>query len=804
MTGEAYPMLDREAARAFLRRLDSTTDVFVFQTFDDSAARRRALARTFHGTLEQHWVQLETLSRQGAGVFVCINKTDQNGKRTTESVTFVRAYFADFDGVPPQAIKESLARFGLTPHLVIESSRGKWHVYWFIVGALLGEFSSTQARLAAVLGSDPSVKDLPRVMRLPGSHHQKDGCALSIVRIAGAFDHPSFSNAEFQAALNAAERNASAGPNESRSVAAGVAAGLRSTLDMTQGYPDGQRTHELTRRAGCCLGQQHMTESETVAACLAWNRYNTPPLPEEKVRATVASIAKSEMRKREAASQRADVVPVSKGENDTADHVPKSTQREKLILVGLAGELWHDSDSNAFATVEIGQHKESYSIRSTAYRHWLTREFGERHRVTIGNETCPSAPSAQALTEASNALTAKANSGAEYQPAVRVAGLNQLVYIDLGQPQWNAVEVSPDSWRVVQETPIRFVRPKGLRPMVTPVHGGCLSDLRQFVNVRSDQDFLLVIAWLTAALRPTGPYPVLIINGEQGAGKSISCRVIRRLIDPNAAELRTQPKDERDLLLAAKNGWVVSLDNVSYVKNDLSDAICRLATKGAFATRALYTDDEEFLLEVCRPALLNGIPPLASRADLADRSVILVLPSMDNAKRRSEDEFWEAFQAAAPRILGALVDALSGALRSLPSIELRTATRMMDFAKWGEAICRHLGASPGTFETAYAANRFSANDDAVDADPVASAVMNLMNKQTRFLGTATQLMPTLETFSPQSRQDRRWPKDATRLSGQLRRAAPLCRPRGVEINFDQRSPDAARTRLIEIKLVGSK
>jgi hypothetical protein len=180
----------------------------------------------------------------------------------------------------------------------------------------------------------------------------------------------------------------------------------------------------------------------------------------------------------------------------------------------------------------------------------------------------------------------------------------------------------------------------------------------------------------------------LIVNGEQGAGKSILSRLLRRLVDPNGAELRADPRNERDLLLAAKNGWVVALDNLSYVRNDLSDEICRIATKGAFATRSLYTNDEEFLLEVCRPVLLNGIPPLASRADLADRSIVLTLPTMPDSRRQSEQSFWSDFGEAAPRLFGALLDGVSGALRNGSSINLQRSPRMIDFAKWAGAGCR--------------------------------------------------------------------------------------------------------------------
>jgi hypothetical protein len=306
------PAPDREEARKFLRRLDPDRDEFVFQTFDDSQTRRnRALARTLHGTLDQHWSTLEWLSRQGAGIFVCINKINPTGRRTKENVIALRAYFADFDRLNPATIKSNLRSFRLMPHVTVKSSPGKWHVYWFIDGAPLEEFTSTQERLAAVLGSDPIVKDLPRVMRLPGFLHQKDGCAPFIVRITRTHDLPNYANADFQAVLAAAERQSLA--SKQRSIAEELAE-LRSPLDMTQGFPDGHRTRELTKRAGWCLGPKRMSEGEAVQACLAWNSRNTPPLPVEEVRTTVASIKKCQGRKREA-----DAPPINNKSEDKLD-----------------------------------------------------------------------------------------------------------------------------------------------------------------------------------------------------------------------------------------------------------------------------------------------------------------------------------------------------------------------------------------------------------------------------------------------------------------------------------------------------
>src|SRR5690606_22857722 len=182
-------------------------------------------------------------------------------------------------------------------------------------------------------------------------------------------------------------------------------------------------------------------------------------------------------------------------------------------------------------------------------------------------------------------------------------------------------------WRLATRRPV-FRRVRGMRPLPEPRSGGSIEDLRPFVNVPDENAWRLLVAWLLAALRPTGPYPVLVLQGEQGSAKSTTARVLRALVDPSKAPIRTMPRDERDLMVAASNSWVIVLDNLSGIPNWLSDAICRLSTGGGFATRALYTDDEEAIFEATRPVILNGIDDVVSRSDLLDRSLVLTLPTI--------------------------------------------------------------------------------------------------------------------------------------------------------------------------------
>src|SRR5205823_8606362 len=199
-------------------------------------------------------------------------------------------------------------------------------------------------------------------------------------------------------------------------------------------------------------------------------------------------------------------------------------------------------------------------------------------------------------------------------------------------------------------------RAAGMKALPLPAAGGSIETLRSFLNVRSDADFVLVVAWTLVCLRDRGPYPVLVLSGEQGSAKSTFSAMLRALLDPNTAPLRALPREDRDLFIAASNGHVLAFDNVSGLPAWISDTLCRLATGGGFAVRQLYTDQDEVLFDATRPVILNGIEEIVTRPDLADRAVFLTLEPIPEERRRSEAELWAAFETERPRILGVLLD----------------------------------------------------------------------------------------------------------------------------------------------------
>ena len=241
---------------------------------------------------------------------------------------------------------------------------------------------------------------------------------------------------------------------------------------------------------------------------------------------------------------------------------------------------------------------------------------------------------------------------------IRVGGLDGRLYLDLGDETWRAVEIDATGWRVIDNPPVRFRRAAGMQPLPMPVPGGSVETLRSFLNVQSDADFVLVVAWALACLRNRGPYPVIVLSGEQGSAKSTFSAILRALLDPNTAPLRALPREDRDLFIAASNGHVLAFDNVSGLPAWISDTLCRLATGGGFAVRQLYTDQDEVLFDAARPVILNGIEDIVTRPDLADRAVFLTLEPIPEERRRPEAELWAAFEAERPRILGVLLDAV--------------------------------------------------------------------------------------------------------------------------------------------------
>ena len=330
------------------------------------------------------------------------------------------------------------------------------------------------------------------------------------------------------------------------------------------------------------------------------------------------------------------------------DELPGSSDDASALdeLVALARaqcQLHHDADRNAVAVIPMPSRREVWRVYSSGFEEWLRAAYWRAKEMGVPETTMKSALATLAA--------AGINDGDEIEVHVRAARCDDGYLIDLADEQWQAIHVTPQGWRVVNESPVYFTRTPSMRPLPMPVptrmtHGD-VGLLWQHTNIPA-YSRVMVLAWLLDCFRPDTPFPVLELVGEQGSAKSTTQSVLRSLVDPNKVMLRGRPKTVEDVFVAAANNWLVSYENLSGLTPEQQDAFCTLATGGGFASRQLYTNGEEHVMETKRPVVLNGIAVVATRPDLIDRVIHVDLPTIPADARRDDADThagWERDQS---------------------------------------------------------------------------------------------------------------------------------------------------------------
>jgi hypothetical protein len=418
----------------------------------------------------------------------------------------------------------------------------------------------------------------------------------------------------------------------------------------------------------------------------------------------------------------------------------------------------------------------------------LSRAFYDAHQSAAG---------ASALADALTVLEGQAVDTDAEPVALRVARHDGALVLDLGTPDGRAVVVTGEGWSIVDESPVLFRRTRLTSPLPTPTREtgsgpGGLDQLAALLNV-SEAGFRLLVAWLVAALFPDIPHPILSLTGEQGTAKSTTGRMMVMLVDPSPAPLRGGPKDARTWTVQAAASWTVMLDNLSTIQPWFSDTLCKAVTGDGIVERALYTDDDVSVLNFRRVIGMTSIDAGALRGDLAERLLMVELDPIPPEKRRTDDELKEAFDKAAPAVLGAVLDLAAQVLAELPAVKVAELPRLADFAKILAAIDTRRNWTTFADFTALAREITEA---VIEYDPFADAVRNFTQDKHSWTGTAAVL---LEHLPAPDGQLKSWPRSARGVSGHLRRVAPALRKNGVQIAFT-RSNDQNRTRLIELSV----
>lgn len=482
------------------------------------------------------------------------------------------------------------------------------------------------------------------------------------------------------------------------------------------------------------------------------------------------------------------------------DELPGSDEDSSALdeLVALARaqcQLHHDADRNAVAVIPMPSRREVWRVYSSGFEDWLRAAYWRAKEMGVPETTMKSALATLAA--------AGINDGEEISIHVRAAESTDGYVIDLADEQWRAIHVTPQGWRVVNESPVYFTRTPSMRPLPMPapigVTHGDVGLLWQHTNIPAHCR-VMVLAWLLDCFRPDTPFPVLELVGEQGSAKSTTQSVLRSLVDPNKVMLRGRPKTVEDVFVAAANNWLVSYENLSGLTPEQQDAFCTLATGGGFASRQLYTNGEEHVMETKRPVVLNGIAVVATRPDLIDRVINVDLPTIAAEARRDDADTHAGWERDQPKVFAGLLDLFSAALAILPTVKLTQKQRMADYERLGEAVGRALGFAPGEFQQQYAELVRAGIDRALESNAVAQALDKYIAERVlpiNWQGTAGQLYDLLNTHSIPDRSS--WPRSPKGLSDQLRRIAPAYRAKGIDITHLGHSREGARWRIAQTR-----
>jgi len=306
-----------------------------------------------------------------------------------------------------------------------------------------------------------------------------------------------------------------------------------------------------------------------------------------------------------------------------------------------------------------------------------------------------------------------------------------------------------------------------------------------------EEHMLLLVAYLTYILahpkQENVGYPILIIKGEQGSGKSFLCKaVIRALVDPNNYGIQMFPSTPKEMAISAKNAFVLIYDNIRKLDHKWSDALCVASTGGFLPGRKMYSDDEEVNLDLHGPKVLNGIHNFLTESDVVSRCVNVQLQPIPADLRKNEQVLSQQLELDKPIIFRGLLDLISKCFAAQGRETITHPQRMMGFVHWLATFELAEGMEVGTLQKIYAENQQLTMLDTIAEDNLAYAILKLANEHSNgdmWSGTPSALLTELLKYVPVkvSKYSKTWPQNAISLSKRLAVLKPSLLAQDVDI-----------------------
>ena len=440
-----------------------------------------------------------------------------------------------------------------------------------------------------------------------------------------------------------------------------------------------------------------------------------------------------------------------------------------------SGQIFRNQTGEAYAdAMDVDGTRKILSIDGRPFGNFLTR----MHCLKFGRM-----PAKKEINELRFQINAWADISPRRFMQLRTARHDGGIYYSLGDDLGTIVEIQPGDWSVGRTDNVYFAnKPLGgqqVLPTPTSGDGDMRRRLFQFVNIATPDDQLLFLAYLASCFVPDIAHPACLLVGGEGSAKSSTAQIVKALVDPADNDLLGFPEKDTDLAQICSHNHMAIFDNLARMSRMQSDVLCRAVTGGAMSKRRLYSDADDFNFKFQCCVVLTSINLVAEQPDLLDRSLLFRMPRISSECRQCESSYRQEFQIMRPLLLGWIFDILAKAMEIFPTVKVESLPRLADFFRWGIAISRALGEPDSAFMAAFDQNRQKINEALLDANSLASTLVDFMSRQAKWEGTATVLLTELIKQCG----TKTLPKAANQLSRQLKEIETTLEKSGIELQW---------------------
>jgi DNA polymerase I len=465
---------------------------------------------------------------------------------------------------------------------------------------------------------------------------------------------------------------------------------------------------------------------------------------------------------------------------------PANRKRRKLISLNEIMEedsysqFWTDPNRNAYVTLTINGCTQNHPLMSSNTAILLKRKYKQCNGKHIDKEVLK-----DFLEDKENDAICD---GEVYDTFLRTARHKNDIYLFMGDSAWRVVKITADGWEFLTgNPPVKFIKTKTTHLFSEPDKRGDFSPLQTIFNLNR-HNYVMLITWLVYANHPDTPYPVLAIDGSAGTFKSTLVKLIRMVIDPRSIDFLNPPKKEKEMYDHGINVHMMAYDNISSLKQSIMDTMSSISTGTADTTHEFYQTRGENIVSLMRPLVITSVNPVIRASDLLDRTVRLHLQESDR-QRQTAKNIDQLLDNAAPKIFGAILNAMSCALKNVDQVPpLPNELRMMDFTQWSVAAEPSLGIEQGEFLKTALQNKRNAMQSIADDDLFILLIHDFMVDHQQWEGSAAELLGLLrKRVPPEISHAPSFPKQPNYIARNLNANQPVLKNFGVKYE-----PEVAR------------